>query len=412
MEDNKTVSATENTQIEQIDMDLDSLDFLGTPGAENVMLPEEQKPNVFSKPSVDLSFIDKDSDEEGSGSKEKIEIDDVINEVNPDADFRKKEQETPETKKAGRPKVEKNGMAEVVNKLIESGKIVPFDDDKPLDEYTLNDYQELLEANFAEIESKVRQETPVEFFDSLPQELQYAAKYVADGGQDLKGLFKVLASAEEVRDLSPNHEGDQEQIVREYLRATNFGTIEEINEEIDSWKDRGDLESKALKFKPKLDAMQDRIVQHKLAEQENLRKQQQAVAQQYMENVYNTVAAAEINGLKLDKKTQGLLYNGLVQPNFPSISGRPTNLLGHLLEKYQYVEPNHGLIAEALWLLSDPDGYRGKVREQAKVETTEKVVRQLKTEQAKLQSSAPVIEKDEVKERRIPRNTGGGFFKR
>jgi hypothetical protein len=413
MEDNKTAStAAETTQIEQVDMDLDSLDFLGTPGAENVLLPEEQKPNVFTKPSVDLSFIDKDSDEPGSEPTEKVEIDDVIGEVDPEADFRKKE-DKPEEKKAGRPKVEKNGMAEVVNKLIEAGKIVPFDDDKPLDEYTLNDYQELLEANFAEIENKVRQETPVEFFDSLPQELQYAAKYVADGGTDLKGLFKVLASAEEVRDLNPAQESDQEQIVREYLRATNFGTIEEINEEIDSWKDRGDLEAKALKFKPKLDAMQERVVQSKLAEQENLRKQQQAAAQQYMENVYNTVATAEINGLKLDKKTQGLLYNGLVQPNYPSISGRPTNLLGHLLEKYQYVEPNHGLIAEALWLLSDPEGYRGKVREQAKVETTEKVVRQLKTEQAKLQSSAPVIEKDEVKERRIPRNTtGGGFFKR
>jgi len=413
MEDNKTAStAAETTQIEQVDMDLDSLDFLGTPGAENVLLPEEQKPNVFTKPSVDLSFIDKDSDEPGSEPTEKVEIDDVIGEVDPEADFRKKE-DKPEEKKAGRPKVEKNGMAEVVNKLIEAGKIVPFDDDKPLDEYTLNDYQELLEANFAEIENKVRQETPVEFFDSLPQELQYAAKYVADGGTDLKGLFKVLASAEEVRDLNPAQESDQEQIVREYLRATNFGTIEEINEEIDSWKDRGDLEAKALKFKPKLDAMQERVVQSKLAEQENLSKQQQAAAQQYMENVYNTEATAEINGLKLDKKTQGLLYNGLVQPNYPSISGRPTNLLGHLLEKYQYVEPNHGLIAEALWLLSDPEGYRGKVREQAKVETTEKVVRQLKTEQAKLQSSAPVIEKDEVKERRIPRNTtGGGFFKR
>jgi uncharacterized protein YggL (DUF469 family) len=301
-------------------------------------------------------------------------------------------------------------MAEVVNKLIEAGKIVPFDDDKPLEEYTLADYQELIEANFAEIENKVRQETPVEFFDSLPQELQYAAKYVADGGQDLKSLFKVLASAEEVRDLNPSNESDQEQIIREYLRATNFGTMEEINEEIDGWKDRGDLESKALKFKPKLDAMQEKVVQGKLAEQENLRRQQQAAAQQYMENVYNTVASADINGLKLDKKTQGLLYNGLVQPNYPSISGRPTNLLGHLLEKYQYVEPNHGLIAEALWLLSDPDGYRGKVREQAKVETTEKVVRQLKTEQAKLQTSAPVIEKEETVQRRIPR--GGNFFKR
>jgi hypothetical protein len=299
-----------------------------------------------------------------------------------------------------------------MSKLIEEKKFVPFDDDKPLEEYTMKDYQELIEANLAEIESKVRQETPGEFFDSLPQELQYAAKYVADGGQDLKGLFKVLSQAEETRSLDPATEPDQEQIVREYLRATNFGTAEEIQEEIDSWKDRGDLEAKALKFKPKLDAMQEKIVQGKLAQQEQMRQKQQEAAQQYMENVYNTVATADINGVKLDKKTQGLLYNGLVQPNYPSISGRATNLLGHLLEKYQYVEPNYPLIAEALWLLADPDAYRSKVREQGKAESVEKTVRQLKTEQAKLQSSAPVIEKEEVKERRIPRNTGGGFFKR
>ena len=34
--------------------------------------------------------------------------------------------------------------------------------------------------------NKVRRETPKQFFDSLPQELQVAAKYVADGGPDLK----------------------------------------------------------------------------------------------------------------------------------------------------------------------------------------------------------------------------------
>ena len=28
-----------------------------------------------------------------------------------------------------------------------------------------------------------------------------------------------------------------------------------------------------------------------------------------------------------------MLYNGLVQPNYPSVSGTNTNLLGHLLEK-------------------------------------------------------------------------------
>ena len=415
MSDNNT-STTESTQIEQVEINLDEI--LGTPGAENVMLPEDKKLNVFSTPKTDLSFIDNEEEEEEGKEKKTVPgaIDDVIAEVTPEADFRKKEAtatEEDDTKKSsGRPKTDKSGVAELMSKLIEEKKFVPFDDDKPLEEYTMKDYQELIEANLAEIESKVRQETPGEFFDSLPQELQYAAKYVADGGQDLKGLFKVLSQAEETRSLDPSTEPDQEQIVREYLRATNFGTAEEIQEEIDSWKDRGDLEAKALKFKPKLDAMQERVVQQRLAQQEQMRQQQQAAAQQYMENVYNTVATADINGVKLDKKTQGLLYNGLVQPNYPSISGRATNLLGHLLEKYQYVEPNYPLIAEALWLLADPDAYRSKVREQGKAEATEKTVRQLKTEQAKLQSSAPVIEKDEVKERRIPRNTGGGFFKR
>jgi hypothetical protein len=401
---------TDNTSIEQVEMNLDEI--LGTPGAENVMLPEEEKkPSMFSKDSLDLSFIDKGPDEEGAEPIDRTPIDDIIGEVDPDGDFRPKaSEEDKEKKAAGRPKVDKTGMAELVNKLIEAGKIVPFDDDKPLDEYSLKDYEELMEANFAEIENKVRQETPVEFFESLPEELQYAAKYVADGGQDLKGLFKILAQAEEVRELDPSSERDQEQIVREYLRATNFGNAEEIEEEIDGWRDRGDLESKALKFKPKLDKMQESVVAKRLAQQEQMKRQQQAAADAYMENVYNTVASADLNGVKLDKRTQNLIYTGLVQPSYPSISGKQTNLLGHLLEKYQYVEPNYPLIAEALWLLADPDGYRNKVRDQGKAAQVEKTVRQLKTEQAKMATSTPVVEKEETTQRRIPRS--GNFFKR
>ena len=407
-----TNTNTETTSIEQVDINLDEL--LGTPGAENVMLPEaEKKPSIFSDNRPDLSFVDNETDEEGADSKtEKVSIDDIIEDVNPDADFRKKEstEDEPEKSNVGRRKIDKSGMSEVINKLIETGKIVPFDDDKPLEEYSVKDYEELLEANFAEIENKVRQETPVEFFESLPQELQYAAKYVADGGQDLKGLFQVLAQAEEVRELDPSTERGQEQIVREYLRATNFGNAEEIEEEIDGWRDRGDLESKANKFKPKLDKMQESIVAQKVARQEQMKAQQQAAAQAYMENVYNTVAAADVNGLKLDKRTQNLIYSGLVQPQYPSISGKSTNLLGHLLEKYQYVEPNYPLIAEALWLLADPEGYRSKVKEQGKAAQVEKTVRQLKTEQARMSTSAPVIEKEETVQRKIPRS--GNFFKR
>jgi hypothetical protein len=126
----------------------------------------------------------------------------------------------------------------------------------------------------------------------------------------------------------------------------------------------GRLEAKANQFKPKLDRMQEEVVARKLAEQEYKKQQQAEQAKAYTDNVYKTLEKGEIAGIKMDRKTQGMLYSGLVQPNFPSISGKPTNMLGHLLEKYQFVEPRHDLIAEALWLLADPDGYKTKVKEQ------------------------------------------------
>jgi hypothetical protein len=114
-----------------------------------------------------------------------------------------------------------------------------------------------------------------------------------------------------------------------------------------------------------------------------------------------------------------MLYSGLVQPNYSSISGKQTNLLGHLLEKYQFVEPRHDLIAEALWLLSDPEGYRNKVKDVGGKAVVEKTVRQLKTEESrKLSSSSTNTGDDEISkpignrssQRTIPRQNN--MFKR
>lgn len=402
----------ETTTVEQVDIDLDTL--LGTPGAENIMLPEDKKPSLFSTGKLDTTFLDNPSPEgDPDPDKQTPQFADILKDINPDDASLGAEPviDSDEQKKTpGRSKIAKDGTVELVKKLIDSGKLVPFEDDKPIEEYTLGDFEELIEANFAERENKVRESTPQEFFESLPEELQVAAKYVADGGQDLKGLFKVLSQVEETMQLDPTVASDQERIVREYLLATNFGTPEEIDEEIDSWKDREELEAKANKFKPKLDAMQARVVQQKLAQQEDMKRKQAAQAQKYMSNVYETLKPGEINGVKLDRRTQEMLYSGLVQPNYPSISGRPTNMLGHLLEKYQYVEPRHDLIAEALWLLADPEAYKTKIREQGTKASTEKVVKLLKTEETRKTTSSPIIEKEEVKQRSIPRNSN--FFKR
>lgn len=391
---------TMQTEVKEVDVNIDEL-FGATPGAESILLPEvEEKPNIFSNKKTDLSFLNEEPGSSEATSQD--EVSQILEET-------MSQLEAEPTK--GRSKVDKSGLVDTFSKLIEEGLIMPFDDDKSLEDYSIKDWKELIQANFEERESKIKQDTPREFFQALPQELQFAAKYVSDGGQDLKGLFRALAQVEEVRDLDVDNEHDQEVIVRNYLRATRFGNDEEISEEIDSWRDMNKLEEKASKFKPKLDRMQEQIVAQQLAEQENRKIQQQDAAESYMESVYETLKPSELNGLKIDKKTQSLLYTGLVQPAYPSISGRPTNLLGHLLEKYQFVEPRHDLIAEALWLLADPEAYRNEIRKNAKNESVKETVRSLKTEEQRKQTFSSVAEDEPKRTPKIPRNTGN-FFKR
>jgi len=410
------------TKVETVDIDIDSL-FDGAPSAEGITLPsEETSQNIFKAPKkVDMSFtnpedtvedtVEESTEKATEETDEEITTEDVNLEAtnnvldNIDEDF----DDTPVLKN-------KKNISYIINKLIEKDKIVPFDDDKSLDDYTLKDWEELLDANFEDRANQVRRETPRQFFESLPEELQIAARYVAEGGTDMKGLFSTLAQVEEVRDLDVKNERDQEMIIRDYLSATGYGTDEEIYEEIELWKDLGKLEQQAAKFKPKLDKMQEKVIARKLEEQEMKRAQQEQASQQYMGNVYETLKDGMLGDIKLNRKTQTMLYNGLVSPSFPSVSGKNTNLLGHLLEKYQFVEPNYTLISEALWLLSDPQGYKAKIMEKGAQQSVEKTVRKLKTEQANNSNSSLGVQKAEEdsnqrsKKRKIPRATN--IFKR
>ena len=79
---------------------------------------------------------------------------------------------------------------------------------------------------------------------------------------------------------------------------------------------------------------------------------------------------------------------------YKSMSGRPTNLLGKLLEDYQFSDkPRYDIIAEALWFLSDPDDYKAKVVQNAKNEVIADTARKLKTEQNKKTSAGVQEEK-------------------
>jgi len=386
------------TKAETVNIDIDEL-FNGAPSAEGITLPEaEEKPNIFKKEAdVDMTFVEPEEIEEELPSENEEEKESF--EIEKDSSQLLDNIDNEETIV----KPNKKNVSYIFQKLIEKDKIVPFDDDKNLDDYTVKDWEELLEANFEEKANQVRRETPRQFFDSLPQELQIAARYVAEGGTDMKGLFQTLAYAEQTRELNIEEERDQEVIIKNYLSATGYGNEAEIDEEIELWKDLGKLKQQASKFKPKLDKMQDKVVARKLEEQEMRRAQQEQASKQYMGNVYNTLKGGSLGDIKLNRKTQSMLYNGLVSPSFPSVTGKNTNLLGHLLEKYQFVEPNYTIIAEALWLLSDPNGYKSKIMEKGAQKNIAKTVRKLKTEQANNSGSSLGIQKAEEESAKVSR---------
>jgi hypothetical protein len=418
---------TVNSNVETLDVNLDEI-FNGAPSGGDITLPDDVavKPNILSGlgKKADFSFTDIDDDgvdnldkkvevkEEVSNEdatstetldelvgEKKVEVKEDANDIldalddESDEDVEKKE-------KRGRKSI--SGISDVFDKLVKSDKIVPFDDDKSFDDYTAKDWEELIEANLEERANQVRRETPKQFFASLPEELQVAARYVADGGTDIKGLFNTLGSVEETKSLSLKSESDQETIIKEYLGATGYGTSDEIEEEIEIWKDLGKLEKQAAKFKPKLDKMQEKIVLKKLEEQDLKKKQQEHASKQYMTNVYETLKEGSLGDLKVDRKTQAMLYNGLVQPSYPSVSGKNTNLLGHLLEKYQFVEPNYTLISEALWLLSDPTGYKAKVMDKGAQKSVESTVRKLKTASASNSSASLGVSQSDEGAKRKP----------
>jgi hypothetical protein len=380
-------------------------DFLPLPGADSVVTSEEDEvKTVFSKPEpTDLGFLDGAEDSD-TPRVTKEELDSALSEL--DGEF----EDSDDATKLGRKKIDKSGMVETFSKLMDEGVLMGFDDDKPMEDYSIKDWKELIQANLEEKERAIREQTPKEFFEALPEELQYAAEYVAKGGKDMKGLFRALAQVEEQRSLDPSNDEHQEMIVRQYLYATNFGSGDQalIEDQIEEWVNSGTISKRANQFKPKLDDMQTQVLQAKLQQQEQFKMQQQQQKEAYMENIYNTLKPGDLNGVKVDNKRQKFLWEELTTLKYQSLQGKQTNLLGRLLEEYQFSNsPRYDLIAETLWLLSDPDDYKEQIRKQGRNQATQDTVKKLKTEEARKLSSTVPEERETTSSRsslKKPRN--------
>ena len=294
---------------QNVEVNLDEIFNAAPSGADMLQDNKSKAKNIFSglTEKADMSFADPDKDGATdvlakSEEKEEKEEEEIVVEDKKETSTESVEdifgelgqEETEEVKeeKETRGRKSISGISDVFSKLIKDDKIVPFDDDKDLEDYSAKDWEELIQANLEEKANQVRRETPKQFFQSLPQELQIAAKYVADGGKDLKGLFTTLGQVEETKTIDTKSVNGQERVIKEYLSATGYGTAEDIQEEIEIWKDLGKLETQANKFKPKLDKMQEKVVAQKLEEQELKKKQQEILRKQRLSESCTDLAKA------------------------------------------------------------------------------------------------------------------------
>lgn len=396
-EEKAAQAAAQNSATTVAEVDFDNLDdLLGIPSASSVIAPVDTKNSVLKSDKVDISFLDKIGDDDTESLKDP-EVAKAAVSALVDDEFtggpNDTTDEVEEKDKGGRPRLTKDAMIEAATRLIDKGVLQPFDDGKALADYTVDDFEELIQANIDSQTSEVAQNAPVQLFQQLPEEVQAVIHYALNGGQDIKSVFSQLAKAQETFDLDVANEQDQESIARQYLNLSGFGSVEEIEDEINVLKDRGDLQKYAERYKPKLDARQAEVIEKRLKDQQSAQARKNDMEKKYHDVVYNTLNSNNLNGIPLNNKVQTMLYYGLTDATkYQDAKGNPTNALGYLLEQHQFGEKaNPSLVAEALWLLADPVNYRNSVKQLGANVANTNTARALRTEEASRNTSSTGI---------------------
>jgi len=266
----------------------------------------------------------------------------------------------------------------ILSKLVKDGALFAFEGEKALEEYDEKETEDLILANIEDARNQGREEA----FADLPEEVTYMIEYVKNGGTDITGTLSMLGQVREQRELDINNPEHHELIVRNYMILKDEeDTV--IENDIAALKDRkGAMEAKAKLVKPLLDKfMKEEADNHLKAQQEHARKVIES-REKFTTAVKGAVEKNELNGIKLEPKTKLSLVDGLVAMNHQSVNGRPTNLMGKLLEEYTSTKPNLPLVMEALYLLSNPEEYRAKIRQAGANTEAEKVRTLLKKAEA------------------------------
>lgn len=275
--------------------------------------------------------------------------------------------------------------------LAEQGVISLYED---YEIKTKEDLVALVKDNIQDKLSEVNENIFQEQLQALPPQFQSIMKYGLSGGTDVKSLLESWGEAERVFSIDITSEAGKEQVVRDYLRLTKYGTDEEITQDIQTWKDLGTLDKKAEAFKPKLEEHQMKVIAAKEKEADDAKQWELQYTQQYIKAVGQVLAKEDINGLKLDKQTKQFIYQN-VQPIYQSqLTGKPIDALEAVVEELKYGQnANPEFYSQLLLFATQPEVFMETLKLQLKNNVTIEQERKLR-KQVKEGISGPTLDND------------------
>lgn len=273
-------------------------------------------------------------------------------------------------------KKEISDLRDEVKKLIDEGILLPFDEEKNIDDYNVEEMRELIKANIEESKT----EAINDFTESLPEPVQMIIKYAIEGGENYPNVLRMAADALEGKNIVENL--SEKDAIRTYLKMKGIED-EEVESLIRSYETKGIIKDKYEVAKKELNDNIYGKLDEEVKNQETVNNKKKEAYQKYVESVNKVLDEKPF--AKEDKKA---IIEGLTKVNRNLSNGVQTNDLYYLLEKYQFVEPKLDLVAEAYMLLSNPEKYKEYVRNEVKKEVIENTVKpKLKKAERSLSSS-------------------------
>lgn len=285
-------------------------------------------------------------------------------------------------------------LVSVVNELVESGELFPFEDGAPK---TVEEARELIKLNLSETKKSTIDDVWKQKVESYSPQIQAILHYAEQGGSDVTPLISAIAEVERNTNLDLESEAGQESVISEFLKVSGWSE-EDIKEEIETAKDLGKLKTKAEKFLPKLNQMNQQRIEMLMEEQQQREVEQKEASRKYLDIIKTNLDKDKLGDIKLSRQDKAMIWDGLTDVRHKSWSGQPTNLFFKRLEEMQAgdkVDYDHFL--EIVYLTLNRGSFKDKIREEIKTAETADTVRRLKTQERKATTQETMYDEDRPK---------------